>query len=85
MMTLHETSATTGAVFCADQWLTRYAELGGGYSIVGDAIWLHWLISGNVDEVAIKTHERILRGRPDWRDAVKALIAERVAQEVIDG
>jgi hypothetical protein len=26
------------------EWLARYINLGGGYSVVGDAIWLHWLI-----------------------------------------
>lgn len=66
-------------------WLARYVELGGGYSMVGDAIWLHWLLSANVDEAAIQAHERVLRGRPEWRDAVKALIMQRVAREVVDG
>ncbi|MAM37252.1 MAG: hypothetical protein CL949_01810 [Erythrobacter sp.] len=65
-------------------WLARYVELGGGYSVVGDAIWLHWLLSVAVDEAAIQAHERVLRGRPDWRNAVKALIMQRVAREVVE-
>jgi hypothetical protein len=80
MTSIHQPASTPA--FDPSEWLARYIDLGGGYSVVGDAIWLHWLISRNVDEAAIKAHERVLRGRPDWRDAVKALILHRVAQEV---
>lgn len=71
-------------LFDPAEWLARYIDLGGGYSMVGDAIWLHWLLSANVDEVAIQAHERVLRGRPEWRDAVKALIMQSVAREVVE-
>ena len=70
--------------FCAAEWLARYTELGGSYSMVGDTIWLHWLISADIDELAIRAHERLLRGRPDRRDAVKALIMESVSREVVE-
>jgi hypothetical protein len=67
------------------RWLARYIELGGGYAMVGNDIWLHWLLSRDVDEVAIKAHERVLRGRPDWRDAVKELIMAQASREMADG
>lgn len=80
------TSANTPSLhpFSPATWLARYVELGGGYSLVGDAIWLHWLLSRDVDETAIVDHERILRGRPDRREAVKALILENVSQEAAE-
>lgn len=73
------------APFDPAEWLSRYIDLGGGYAIVGDAIWLHWLLSRDVDEAAIKAHERVLRGRPDWRDAVNALILAQTVREMADG
>ncbi len=84
MTGMNRPTSTASPAFQPAEWLARYIDLGGGYSVVGDAIWLHWLISSNVDEAAIKAHERVLRGRPDWRDAVKALILHHVAQEVAE-
>ena len=82
MATFH---APTLAKFDSADWLSRYVELGGGYSVVGDAVWLHWSLKGDVDEAAIKAHERTLRRDPARHDAVKALIMERASREVIDG
>ncbi|MBA4092046.1 MAG: hypothetical protein C0494_15850 [Sphingobium sp.] len=80
----HPAVNRTDLAFDPHQWLARYIELGGGYAMVGDAIWLHWLLASNVDEAAIKVHERVLRGRPDWRDAVKALIMAQAAREMAE-
>lgn len=87
MIALHEDPAidSTYLAFDPHQWVARYIELGGGYAIVGDAIWLHWLLTSDVDEAAIKAHERVLHGPPDWRNAVKALIMAQAAREMIDG
>ena len=71
--------------FDPGQWLARYVELGGGYAMVGDAIWLHWLISLETDEAALRRHERVLRGRPDRREAVKDLILCDASREKVDG
>jgi len=65
-------------------WLARYVDLGGGYAVVGDAVWLHWSLKGDVDESALKEHERIVRRDPEQHAAVKALIMERVSREAID-
>jgi hypothetical protein len=66
------------------EWLARYVELGGGYAMVGDAVWLHWLLNGAAEEAAILSHERIVRGDADRRNAVKALIMERVSREMVE-
>ena len=66
-------------------WLARYVNLGGGYAVVGDAVWLHWSLKGDVDESALKEHERTLRRDPARHDAVKALIMERASREAVDG
>lgn len=81
----HPAIVRDDVAFDPGQWLTRYVELGGGYAMVGDAIWLHWLISLETDEAALRRHERILRGRSDWREAVKDLILCDASREKIDG
>ena len=80
----HSMEQLSTVPFSAGEWLARYIELGGSYSMVGDAIWLHCLINADIDEMAIQAHERLLRGRPDRRDAVKTLIVEGVSREVVE-
>ena len=65
-------------------WLSRYIELGGGYAMVGDAIWLHWSLKGDVDERALRAHELAVKRDSINHAAVKALIMERVSREVAD-
>ena len=84
MMTIEEHPQATSVLFSPANWLSRYVELGGGYAIVGDAVWLHWSLKGDVDEAAIKAHERTLRRDPARHDAVKALIMERASREVVE-
>lgn len=71
-------------VFDPTQWLTRFIALGGGYSVIGDAVWLHWSIKGDVDETALRAHERIVRSDPEQRDAVKAMILAGVSKELVE-
>lgn len=85
MIGFNQPAVTAILAFDPVEWLSRYIDLGGSYSVVGDAIWLHWLLSSDVDEVAIKAHEHVLRGRPDWREAVKALIMAKAVREMADG
>ena len=66
------------------EWLARYVELGGGYAVIGDAVWLHWSLNGDVDELALKAHEMTVRRDGARHAAVKALIMERVSKEAID-
>lgn len=80
----HPAIVRDDAAFDPGQWLARYVELGGGYAMVGDAVWLHWLLNGTAEEAVIRSHERIVRGDADRRNAVKALIMERVSREMVE-
>ncbi|WP_188061990.1 hypothetical protein [Sphingobium sp. KCTC 72723] len=80
----HPAIVRDDVAFDPGQWLTRYVELGGGYAMVGDTVWLHWLLNGAAEEAAILSHERIVRGDADRRNAVKALIMERVSREMVE-
>lgn len=74
----------TDAGFSPDAWLSQYIDLGGGYSVVGDAVWLHWSLRGDVDERALKSHEGPVRCDEQKRDAVKALIMQAANREVVE-
>lgn len=83
-MDLSKKAAGPPAVFDPAQWLARYVDLGGGYSVIGDAVWLHWSIKGDVDEAALRAHERGVRFDPLQRDAVKAIILAGVGKELVE-
>lgn len=72
------------ADFRPDEWLRQYINLGGGYSVVGDAVWLHWSLRGDVDEQALKAHETSVRRDELKRDAVKGLIMRTASREVVE-
>lgn len=65
-------------------WLRQYIDLGGGYSVVGDAVWLHWSLRGDVDERALQTHETPVRRDEQKRKAVKALLMQSASREVVE-
>lgn len=72
------------ADFRPDAWLRQYINLGGGYSVVGDAVWLHWSLRGDVDEQELKAHETSVRHDEQKRDAVKALIMLTASREIVE-
>lgn len=78
-------AATAIPAFDPADWLARYIDLGGGYSVVSDAIWLHCSLNGDVDEQALRAHEAAVRRYAVNHAAVKALILHRYSREMVDG
>lgn len=85
MTSINQSAVTALPAFEPVEWLARYVDLGGGYSVVGDAIWLHWPLNGGVDELALRAHEAAVRRDPVNHAAAKALILHRYRRETVDG
>lgn len=77
-------AVTAVVAFDPAHWLARYIDLGGGYSVVGDAIWLHWSLNGDVDEQALRAHEAAVRRDPANHASVKTLILQRYSREMVE-
>lgn len=64
------------------EWLARYVELGGGYTVSPNGVVLHWSLRITEEErEALAVHERPLRRSLALREAVKAYLAGMVATE----
>ncbi|WP_010339562.1 hypothetical protein [Sphingobium yanoikuyae] len=84
MNALNQQAVAPAHAFDPNHWLARYIDLGGGYSVVGDAIWLHWSLNGDVDEQALRAHEAAVRRDPANHAAVKTLILHRSSREMVE-
>lgn len=63
-------------------WLTRYVELGGGYTVSPGGVILHWSLRITEDERrALVQHERPLRRDLVMREAVKSYLASHTMIE----
>jgi hypothetical protein len=70
--------------FDPSQWLARYIELGGGYTINAESVWLHWSLKiTEAEQIALTLHEGALRRDMAKREAVKALLVASTAREVL--
>lgn len=64
------------------QWLTRYVELGGGYTVSPNGVVLHWSLRITEEErSALVQHEQPLRRDLVMREAIKSYLASRSAAE----
>ena len=56
-------------------WLAVYVDLGGGYCVTADGVWLHWSLKiTEAEHEALAAHEMPLRRDLEKRNAVKALL-----------
>ena len=76
---------TEGArLFDPAQWLARYIELGGGYTVNNDSVWLHWSLGiSDAERDALRAHEIPLRRDMAKRDCVKAFLTSSSAKEAV--
>lgn len=66
------------------EWLARYVELSGGYTITNDGVWLHWSLKITEEEQqALFAHETALRLDLTKREAVKALLLASSPKEAV--
>jgi len=79
-------SAPTDAArpFDPSEWLARYIQLGGGYTVNNDSVWLHWSLDiSEAERDALRAHEVSIRRDMAKRDAVKALLTSSNAKEAM--
>jgi len=70
--------------FDPSDWLARYIELGGGYTVNNDGVWLHWSLKITEEEQqALVTHEMALRRDLAKREAVKSLLLASSPKEAV--
>ncbi|KKW89414.1 hypothetical protein [Sphingobium chungbukense] len=76
---------TDGArLFDPAEWLARYVELGGGYTVNPTSVCLHWSLRITEHERdALAQHERPLRRDLAKREAVKALLLASSPKEAL--
>ena len=77
---------TDGArLFDPAEWLARYVELGGGYTVSPTSVCLHWSMRITEQERdALVQHERPLRRDLAKRDAVKSLLTASSPKEAAE-
>ena len=82
---LGASAPTDGAcLFDPAEWLARYVELGGGYTVNNDSVWLHWSLKITEEEQhALVTHEMVLRRDVTKREAVKSLLLASSPKEAV--
>ncbi|GAY19718.1 hypothetical protein [Sphingobium fuliginis] len=65
-------------------WLAHYVELGGGYTVNPDSVWLHWSLTiSEAERHALQAHEMPLRCDMTKRDAVKSLLLASSPKEAL--
>lgn len=66
------------------EWLARYVELGGGYTVSPASVCLHWSLRITAQERdALAQHERPLRRDLTKREAVKSLLLASSPKEAL--
>ena len=77
---------TDGAcLFDPAAWLARYVELGGGYTVNSDSVWLHWSLDiTDAERETLRAHEMPLRRDLAKRDAVKSLLTASSPKEAAE-
>lgn len=66
------------------EWLARYVELGGGYTVNSESVWLHWSLRITEQERdALVQHERPLHRDLTKREAVKSLLLASNPKEAL--
>lgn len=71
-------------VFDPAEWLARYVELGGGYTVTDESVWLHWSLTiTEAEQAALIIHERPLRSDLAKREAVKSLLLASSPKEAL--
>ena len=77
-------AAPISAVSAVDAaaWLTRYVELGGGYTVGPSGLIMHWSLRTTEEERrALVQQERALRRDMAMREAVRSYLASRTPME----
>ena len=76
---------TDGArLFDPAEWLARYVDLGGGYTVSPTSVWLHWSLRITEQERdALVQHERPLLRDFVKREAVKSLLLASSSKEAV--
>lgn len=89
---MHIANANQGAsaptddlrLFDPVEWLARYVELGGGYTVSSTSVCLHWSLRiAEQERDALAQHERPLRRDLAKRDAVKSLLLASSPKEAL--